>query len=92
MTNWNNDTFMSDWDKKYVSTNLKPGAALYNKDFFLGINSELTSTQPELNSYAYAIIVRALFPLRTPSAFITGIPLDPGLTELTEPRLQHAAR
>ncbi|KAJ9487812.1 hypothetical protein VN97_g5478 [Penicillium thymicola] len=59
MTNWNNDTFMSEWDKKYVSTNLKPGAALYNEDFFLGITSELTSTQPELSSYAYAIIAAA---------------------------------
>lgn len=80
MANWNNDTFMSDWDNKYVSTNLKPGAALYNKDFFLGINSELASTQPELNSYSYAIIVRALFLLETLIALITSIRLDPDLT------------
>lgn len=80
MANWNNDTFMSDWDSKYVSTNLEPGAALYNKDFFLGINSELASTQPELHRYSYAIVVSPLVPLETLVALITGIRLDSGLT------------
>lgn len=57
MADWNTDEFMSQWDKKYVSTNVKTGAQQYNKEFFLGLNSRLCSLRPELQCYSYALIV-----------------------------------
>lgn len=56
MTDWAKDEFMSQWDQKYVSTNLKSGARAYDKDFFLSVNSDL-ATQPELHPYSYALVV-----------------------------------
>ncbi|KAH9206047.1 hypothetical protein DL95DRAFT_469994 [Leptodontidium sp. 2 PMI_412] len=59
MADWNTDEFMSQWDKKYVSTNVKTGAQQYNKEFFLGLNSRLCSLRPELQCYSYALIAAA---------------------------------
>ncbi|KAL3476547.1 hypothetical protein BJX99DRAFT_258292 [Aspergillus californicus] len=59
MADWDEETFMSNWDKKYVSTNVKPDSPPYSKEFFLGLNSELGSRQPELKSYSYTIIAAA---------------------------------
>lgn len=59
MTDWGSNEFMSQWDAKYVSTNLKSGSRAYDKEFFLSINSELAA-QPELQPYSYAIVVSAL--------------------------------
>ncbi|KAH7341222.1 hypothetical protein BKA66DRAFT_434598 [Pyrenochaeta sp. MPI-SDFR-AT-0127] len=59
MANWSEDSFMSEWDKKYVSTNLKPSARQYSKEFFLPINSDLATSQPELSGFSYAIIAAA---------------------------------
>lgn len=56
MTDWDQDEFMSEWDKKYVSTNLKQDAKKYEKDFFLGLNSRLVLSNPELESISFAII------------------------------------
>ncbi|KAF4417053.1 hypothetical protein FACUT_12485 [Fusarium acutatum] len=56
MLDWNDDLFMSDWDAKYVSTNLKPQARKYDRGLFLELNSKLASSHPELKSFNHAII------------------------------------
>lgn len=58
MLDWNDDLFMSDWDAKYVSTNIKPQARKYDRGLFLELNSKLASSHPELKSLSHAIIVR----------------------------------
>ena len=60
MCDWNQDEFMSNWDKTYVSTNLKAGAQPYEKSFFLDLNTRLVEEAPELKNISYALIVRAL--------------------------------
>jgi hypothetical protein len=57
MLDWNDDSFMSDWDAKYVSTNVKPEARKYDRDLFLELNSKLATSHPELKSFSHAIIV-----------------------------------
>ncbi|KAK4935602.1 hypothetical protein LTR10_023363 [Elasticomyces elasticus] len=59
MSDWDKDEFMSQWDKKYVSTNLKPGARQYGKDFFLGLHAELITSHPGLQDVAYTLIAAA---------------------------------
>ncbi|KAJ3456872.1 hypothetical protein MRS44_016895 [Fusarium solani] len=59
MFDWDTDSFMSAWDKKYVSTNVKAEARPYDRDFFLGLNSKLATSHPELQSYSHAIIAAA---------------------------------
>ncbi|KAG5818318.1 hypothetical protein H9Q74_003027 [Fusarium xylarioides] len=56
MLDWNDDLFMSDWDAKYVSTNVKPQARKYDRGLFLELNSKLASSHPELKSFSHAII------------------------------------
>lgn len=58
MADWGGDEFMVSWDKKFVSPNVKPGSNPYDKTFFLGLNSELVSSQPESKDVAYTLIVR----------------------------------
>lgn len=58
MADWSKDEFMSTWDQKFVSTNVKPGSKPYDRDLFLGLESELTTSQPELQDVAYTLIVR----------------------------------
>lgn len=58
MLDWNDDLFMSEWDAKYVSTNVKPQARKYDRGMFLELNSKLASSHPELKSCSHAIIVR----------------------------------
>lgn len=58
MFDWDTDSVMSEWDKKYVSTNVKAGSRKYDRDFLLGLNSKLATLHPELQSYGHAIIVR----------------------------------
>jgi hypothetical protein len=55
-SSWGQDPFMSSWDAKYVSTNLKNDAAPYDKAFFLGLNERLNQ-QPELREYSYTLVV-----------------------------------
>lgn len=58
MANWDKDKFMSEWDKKYVSTNVKTGSRPYDREFFLELHSVLVSTQEgELKSVAACLIV-----------------------------------
>ncbi|KAM0257899.1 hypothetical protein ACHAPA_011500 [Fusarium lateritium] len=59
MFDWNEDSFMSGWDAKYVSANVKPEARKYDRDLFLGLNSKLASSHPELKSFSHAIIAAA---------------------------------
>ncbi|KAH6959622.1 hypothetical protein BKA56DRAFT_624173 [Ilyonectria sp. MPI-CAGE-AT-0026] len=59
MADWDTNDFMSQWDQKYVSTNVRTGSNVYDKDFFFELNKELTSTQPELLDVSYAIISAA---------------------------------
>lgn len=65
MADWNNDEFMSQWDKDYVSTNLKQDAQAYSKGNLVGIHSELVSQHPELEHVACSLIVCPLFSLLT---------------------------
>lgn len=57
MATWETDEFMSQWDRKYVSTNLKPGSKPYDKDFFLDLESRLASSHAELKHIANTLIV-----------------------------------
>ncbi|RSL89702.1 hypothetical protein CEP52_014815 [Fusarium oligoseptatum] len=59
MFDWETNSFMSEWDKKYVSTNVKADARQYERDLFLGLNSKLATSHPELQSYSHAIIAAA---------------------------------
>ncbi|KIX09190.1 uncharacterized protein Z518_00269 [Rhinocladiella mackenziei CBS 650.93] len=54
---WDSDEFMQNWDKKYVSTNLKKGAKPYTKDFYLGLDQELSDISTELRPISSAILV-----------------------------------
>ncbi|KAF4999947.1 hypothetical protein FDECE_11349 [Fusarium decemcellulare] len=60
MFDWETDSFMSEWDRKYVSTNVKPEARQYDRDLFLELNSKLAASHPELQGYSHAIIVRLI--------------------------------
>jgi hypothetical protein len=60
MTEWEKDEFMSQWDKKYVSTNLKAGAKPYNRDLFQQLNQELVP-YPEIQDVSYTLIVSGRF-------------------------------
>lgn len=68
MTDWDTNDFMSQWDQKYVSTNVRSGSNSYDKEFFFELKKELISTQPELPDISYAIIVRSIHP-KTPSTY-----------------------
>ncbi|KAJ5174161.1 uncharacterized protein N7482_000038 [Penicillium canariense] len=59
MLDWDNDKLMSEWDKTYVSTNVKPGARPYDRGLFLKLNDELFRLQPELQTLSHAIIAAA---------------------------------
>lgn len=58
MATWDQDEFMSQWDKQYVSTNVKAGSKPYEKDLFKELNDGLSISQPELRSVSYTLIVR----------------------------------
>jgi hypothetical protein len=60
MAEWEKDEFMSKWDKKYVSTNLKAGAKPYNGDLFRRLNQELVP-YPEIKDVAYTLIVSGIY-------------------------------
>ncbi|KEF54720.1 uncharacterized protein A1O9_09162 [Exophiala aquamarina CBS 119918] len=59
MASWDTEEFMSQWDKKYVSTNVRPGSKAYDGRFLLGLESRLASSQPELKNIANTLIVAA---------------------------------
>ncbi|KAF9890069.1 hypothetical protein FE257_006749 [Aspergillus nanangensis] len=59
MTKWDENEFMSEWDRKYVSTNVKPGSPLYSTELLLGLHRELLTSQPQLKDVASAIIATA---------------------------------
>ncbi|EXJ96303.1 hypothetical protein A1O1_01429 [Capronia coronata CBS 617.96] len=58
MSNWDQDEFMSQWDKKYVSTNVKTGSRPYDKEVFLKLDKDLAS-YPDLHRIAHAIMAAA---------------------------------
>lgn len=64
MSKWEQDDFMSEWDKKYVSTNVRSGSRAYEPDLFLGLNKDLAS-QPELQHISHAIIVCTKTPFQS---------------------------
>jgi len=41
MSDWDSDTFMSNWDKTYVSTNLKAGTQAYDATVFKDLQRQL---------------------------------------------------
>jgi hypothetical protein len=59
MADWKTHEFMSQWDKKYVSTNLRPGSKPYEREFFLTLASDLATQHPELQNISPALIVRS---------------------------------
>ncbi|KAI1610130.1 hypothetical protein EDD36DRAFT_64943 [Exophiala viscosa] len=59
MADWSKDQFMSAWEQKYVSTNLKPGSRPYDEAFFLNLNSDLVTSQPDLKHISYTLIAAA---------------------------------
>ena len=56
MADWVKDDFMSNWDKTYVSTNLKDGAKAYDVTLFTQLHDELSANQ-ELRSLSSEILV-----------------------------------
>jgi hypothetical protein len=82
MFDWDTDSFMSGWDKKYVSTNVKAEARAYDRDLFLGLNSKLATSHPELQSYSHAIIV---------STDCLTTTIQPYISETTDIGVQQAA-
>jgi hypothetical protein len=57
MCDWARDGFMSSWDKRYVSTNVKAGSKAYDNDIFMGLNEELAVLGSGLEDISSAIIV-----------------------------------
>ncbi|BCS30687.1 uncharacterized protein APUU_80990S [Aspergillus puulaauensis] len=53
---WDQDNFMAEWDKKYVSTNVKAGSRSYDRDLFIALASHLASSHAELKDIASAVI------------------------------------
>ena len=45
MSDWANDEFMSNWDKTYVSTNLKDGSKAYDAELFKELHSQLAGDE-----------------------------------------------
>ncbi|OCT49466.1 hypothetical protein CLCR_05046 [Cladophialophora carrionii] len=56
MADWEKDEMMSQWDKKYVSTNVKANARKYDKAFFLALDDKLGNTGPGMRTCSAAII------------------------------------
>jgi len=69
---WDRDEFMAEWDKTYVSTNLKAGAKKYDDDFFTRLYHTL-STIPDLSRIAHCIIVSCLFRAFLSQVCLTGL-------------------
>jgi hypothetical protein len=57
MTDWDKNEQMAAWDKKYVSTNVKPNARKYDKDVFLAFEEKLRGAGPDMRTCSAAIIV-----------------------------------
>ena len=45
MSDWAKDEFMSNWDKTYVSTNLKDGSKAYNAALFKELRGQLANNE-----------------------------------------------
>ena len=56
MSDWANDEFMSNWDKTYVSTNLKDGAKAYDAALFKKLHNELAGNE-DLRGLSSEILV-----------------------------------
>lgn len=56
MADWVKDDFMSNWDKTYVSTNLKDGVKPYDAIFLRQLQDELAVIQ-ELKGLSSEILV-----------------------------------
>lgn len=57
MADWDGDPSMSQWDEKYVATNLKPASKPYVKAFFLRLNQELATAEEDMERCVFAIII-----------------------------------
>lgn len=58
MFDWENDEFLSIWDKTYVSTNVKPGDPPFDVGTFTALVDQLNQAAPEISSVSHCIIVR----------------------------------
>jgi hypothetical protein len=56
MSDWASDEFMSNWDKTYVSTNLKDGSKAYDAALFKELHSELAGNE-DLRGLSSEILV-----------------------------------
>lgn len=57
MFDWENDEFLSSWDKAYVSTNVNPGDTPFDINTFVTLLDQLNQAAPEISSISYCIIV-----------------------------------
>ena len=64
MSDWERNEVMSDWDKTYVSTNVKPGSNPYESSFFMGLHDQLSVLSVDLRRISPAIIVSRTMPAK----------------------------
>lgn len=62
MCDWARDSFMSSWDKTYVSTNVKAGSKAYDNDIFMKLNEELAVLGYGMETISSAVIVGLVSP------------------------------
>jgi hypothetical protein len=60
MFDWENDEFLSSWDRTYVSTNVKIGCTPFDLGTFSALMDNLNQAGPDISSISYCIIVRAI--------------------------------
>jgi hypothetical protein len=56
MFDWENDVFLSTWDKKYVSTNLRPGSKDFDAESFQELQEEIDRSG-NVTGVSYCILV-----------------------------------
>ena len=62
MFDWENDEFLSSWDKTYVSTNVNPGDTPFDINTFATLLDQLNQAAPEISSISSCIIVSGSSP------------------------------
>jgi hypothetical protein len=56
MFDWENDVFLSTWDKKYVTTNLRPGSKDFDAESFKELQKEIDDSG-NVTGVSYCILV-----------------------------------
>jgi hypothetical protein len=58
MFDWENDVFLSAWDKKYVITNLRPGSNSFDAEMFTELRKEIDQSGANVSGVSCCILVR----------------------------------